>query len=101
MATDVDVLIVGAGVTGCSIAASLSRDALDVVVVERRHDVVDETSKSNTGVMDCGWDCEPGTLEAELILRSSPRWEEIAERLDVPWRRCGAVSLARTPEQAE
>jgi glycerol-3-phosphate dehydrogenase len=101
MATDVDVLIVGAGVTGCSIAASLSRDALDVVVVERRHDVVDETSKSNTGVMDCGWDCEPGTLEAELILRSSPRWEEIAARLDVPWRRCGAVSLARTPEQAE
>jgi glycerol-3-phosphate dehydrogenase len=99
--TDVDVLIVGAGVVGCSIAASLSRDALDVVVVERRHDVVDETSKSNTGVADCGWECEPGTLEADLILRSNPCWEEIADRLDVPYRRCGGVSLARGPEQAE
>jgi glycerol-3-phosphate dehydrogenase len=99
--TDVDVLVVGAGVTGCSIAASLSADALDIVVVERNHDVADETSKSNTGVMDCGWECEPGTLEAELIRRSSPRWEEIADRLDVPWRRCGALSVARTAEETE
>jgi glycerol-3-phosphate dehydrogenase len=93
--TDVDVLVIGAGVTGCSIAASLSRDAASVVVVERRHDIADETSKSNTGIGDCGWECEPGSLEAELIVRSSPRWEEISERLDVPWRRCGGLSLAR------
>jgi glycerol-3-phosphate dehydrogenase len=100
MPTAVDVLIVGAGVTGCSIAASLSRDELRVVVVERRHDIVDETSKSNTGVMDCGWECEPGTLESDLIRRSSPQWEEIAERLDVPWDRCGGISLARTDAEA-
>jgi len=96
-----DVLIVGGGVTGCSVAASLSRDGLDVALVERRHDLVDETSKSNTGVADCGWECEPGTLEAELILRSNPRWEELSERLDVPFRRCGGLSVARTPREAE
>jgi glycerol-3-phosphate dehydrogenase len=101
MAIDVDVLIVGAGVTGCSIAASLSRDLLDVAVVERRHDVADETSKSNTGLADCGWDCEPGSLEAQLIVASSPRWEELADRLDTPWRRCGAVSVARSAEEAD
>jgi glycerol-3-phosphate dehydrogenase len=95
VATDVDVLVVGAGVTGCSIAASLSRHASSVVVIDRRHDIVDETSKSNTGIGDCGWECEPGSLEAELILRSSGRWEEIAKRLDVPWKRCGGLSLAR------
>jgi len=100
-AHDVDVLVVGAGVVGCSIAARLSQDALSVAVVERRHDVVDETSKSNTGVSDCGWECEPGTLEAELILRSSPRWEEMSERFDAPYRRCGGLSLARTPDEAE
>lgn len=99
-AHDVDVLIVGAGVVGCSIAARLSQDALTVAVAERRHDVVDETSKSNTGVADCGWECEPGTLEADLILRSSPRWEEMSERFDAPFRRCGGLSLARTEEEA-
>jgi glycerol-3-phosphate dehydrogenase len=100
MASEVDVLIVGAGVTGCSIAASLSRDRLDVAVVERRHDVADETSKSNTGLADCGWECQPGTLEAQLILASSPRWEEITDRLDTPWRRCGSISVARSVEEA-
>jgi glycerol-3-phosphate dehydrogenase len=96
---DVDVLIVGAGVVGCSIAARLSQDAVSVAVVERRHDVVDETSKSNTGVADCGWECEPGSLEADLILRSSPRWEEMSERFDAPFRRCAALSVARTDEE--
>jgi glycerol-3-phosphate dehydrogenase len=91
---DVDVVIVGAGVVGCSIAMALSRHALDVLVLERRDDVGEEASKANTGIADSGWDCTPGTLEAELVTRSSPRWEELTARLDVPFRRCGAVSLA-------
>jgi glycerol-3-phosphate dehydrogenase len=98
MENDVDVLIIGAGVVGCAIAARLSLDDVTVAVVERRHDVVDETSKSNTGVADCGWDCEPGTLETELVRRSSPRWEEISERFDAPFRRCGGVCVARTED---
>lgn len=97
--TEVEVLVVGAGVTGCSIAASLARAGIGVAIVERRHDIVDETSKSNSGVADCGWECEPGTLEAKLLLRASSLWEEIADRLDVPFKRCGAISLALTPEQ--
>ena len=100
MAIDLDVLIVGAGVIGCSIAASLSRHDVSVAVVERRHDVVDQTSKSNTGLADSGWECKPGTLETDLILGSSPRWEEVSERFDAPFRRCGAICVARSPEEA-
>jgi glycerol-3-phosphate dehydrogenase len=92
----VDVAIVGAGVVGCSIAARLSLEDVTVLVLERRHDVADETSKSNTGLADSGWECEPGTLEAKLVCESSRRWEEIAARFDTPFRRCGALSLARS-----
>jgi glycerol-3-phosphate dehydrogenase len=99
-AVDVDVAIVGAGVIGCSIAARLSSYDLRVCVLERRHDVADETSKSNTGVADCGWECEPGTLEARLVRRSSLSWEDVCDRLDVPFRRCGALSLAFGNEDA-
>jgi glycerol-3-phosphate dehydrogenase len=95
---DVDVAIVGAGVIGCSIAARLSEYDLRVCVLERRHDVAEETSKSNTGVADCGWECEPGSLEATLVRRSSERWEEVCERLDVPFRRCGGLSVALTDD---
>lgn len=98
---EVDVAIIGAGVVGCSVAAALSGDVLSVVVLEQHHDVAEETSKSNTGVADSGWECVPGSLEAELIRRSSPRWEELSERLDVPFRRCGGISVARTPKDID
>ena len=98
---DADVAIIGAGVVGCAVAARLSRDNLRVVVLERRHDVAEETSKSNTGIADSGWDCEPGSLEAKLVTESSARWEEIAERYDVPFKRCGGLSIARTAEELE
>ena len=38
----------------------------------------DETSKSNTGVADCGMECEPGSLESRLIVASSARWRSCA-----------------------
>jgi glycerol-3-phosphate dehydrogenase len=93
-----DVVVVGAGVIGCAIAARLSSTRASVCMIERRHDVADETSKSNTGVTDCGWECEPESLESRLVRASSKRWEEICDRLDVPFRRCGALSLARSDE---
>jgi glycerol-3-phosphate dehydrogenase len=96
---DADVVIVGAGVIGTAIAARLSMKKLVVCVIERHHDVAEETSKSNTGLMDSGWECEPGTLEADLVTRSSPQWEDISERLDVPFKRCGQLSIARTKEE--
>ena len=96
---DVDVAIIGAGVVGCAIAMRLSRARLDYCVIERRHDVAEETSKSNTGVADCGWECAPGSLEADIITSSSRRWEEIGDRLDTPFRRCGGLSIARTAEE--
>jgi glycerol-3-phosphate dehydrogenase len=96
---DADVAIVGAGVVGCSIASQLSHDDLEVVVLERRHDVAEETSKANTGVTDSGWECTPGSLEADLVIRSSRRWEEICDRLDVPFKRCGSLSLARSDQE--
>jgi glycerol-3-phosphate dehydrogenase len=91
---DVDVAVVGAGVIGCAIAARLSAYDLRVCVLERGHDVAEGTSKANTGVADSGWECEPGTLEATLVKRSSQSWDDVCDRLDVPFKRCGALSLA-------
>lgn len=96
-----DVAVIGAGVVGCSIAAQLSHESHAVLVLERRLDVAEETSKSNTGVADSGWECEPGSLEAELVTRSSSKWEEISERLDVPFRRCGGLSIARSDAELD
>lgn len=85
---------------GCAIAERLARSSVSVCVIERHHDVADETSKANTGLADSGWECETETLEASLVRRSSEQWEEVCERLDVPFQRSGALCVARTTREA-
>lgn len=97
----VDVLIVGAGVVGTSIARELSLLDAKVAVVERWHDVGEETSKANSGVANCGWSAAPGSLEAQLILASAPQWEKISRDLGVAFRRVGITMLALNEDEVE
>ena len=89
-----DVVVVGAGVVGAAIARRLSLDRLRVLWLEARHDVCEGASKGNSGIAASGYDVTPGTLEAELVVDSSRRWEELCADLDVPFRRCGSLALA-------
>ena len=43
-----DVVIIGAGVSGCAIARELSRFQLDILVLEKEEDVCCGTSKALT-----------------------------------------------------
>ena len=61
-----DVIIIGAGVTGCAIARELSRYDLDVLVLEREEDVCCGTSKANSAIIHAGFDAIPGTWKARL-----------------------------------
>lgn len=95
-----DVVIIGGGVVGCAIAWRLSTTPVRVTLVEAAHDLCEGASKGNTGIATSGGDCRPGTLEAELVLRSSPQWEELCARLDTPFQRIGTLAAARTEEEA-
>jgi glycerol-3-phosphate dehydrogenase len=94
-----DIVIVGGGVVGCAIARRLSFTTASVAVLEAAHDVGEGASKGNTGIATCGADCTPGTLEAELVTRSSPGWEALCASLDTPWRRMGTLAVAITEEE--
>ena len=89
-----DVVVVGAGVVGAAIARRLSSDDLRILWLEARHDVCEGASKGNSGIAASGYDVAAETLEAELVLSSSPRWEQLCAELDVPFRRCGSLALA-------
>lgn len=95
-AADVDVVIVGGGVVGASIAARLSLSTASVCLLEAAGDVAEGATKGNGGVTNSGFDSAAGTLEAELITASSNRWESICQRLDVPFRRIGSLVVAKT-----
>ena len=46
-----DIIVIGAGVVGCSIARELSKYNLDVLVVEKNSDVSEGISKGNSGIV--------------------------------------------------
>ena len=47
----VDIIIIGAGVSGCAIARELSRKKASIAVVERAEDVCCGTSKANSAIV--------------------------------------------------
>ena len=88
-----DVLIIGAGVSGCAIARELSRKKLNIAVVEKNSDVCEGTSKANSGIVHAGFDAEPGTLKARLNVRGSRLMKALSEELDFAYRQNGSLVL--------
>jgi glycerol-3-phosphate dehydrogenase len=95
-----DVVVVGGGVIGTAIAARLSLTTASVCLLEQADDLAEGASKGNSGIAECGYDTAPDTLETRLLRASSPRWEELSHRLDVPFRRLGSLCTAITKEEA-
>ncbi|MCB6609943.1 NAD(P)/FAD-dependent oxidoreductase [[Clostridium] symbiosum] len=96
-----DVVIIGAGAVGCAIARELSRYKLDVTVVDKNEDIGGDASKSNSAIIHTGYDASPGTLESQLVVAANPMYDKLAEELDVPFKRIGAILPAITQEQFE
>ena len=69
-----------------------------MTLIEAAHDLCEGASKGNTGIATSGGDCHPGTLELELVRRSSPGWEALCARLDTPFHRIGTLAVALTEE---
>ena len=61
-----DVIIVGAGVTGCAVARYLSRCQGSFLVLEREEDVCCGTSKANSAIVHAGFDAAHGSLMAKF-----------------------------------
>lgn len=88
-----DVLIIGAGVVGCSIARELSRYHLKIGVLEKEEDVGAGTSKANSGIAHAGFDAVPGSLKAKLNLEGNLSMDHLSKELDFPFRRNGSIVL--------
>jgi glycerol-3-phosphate dehydrogenase len=94
-----DVVVVGGGVLGTAIALRLAQTTASVCLLEREDDVGEWASKGNAGITTTYY-APPGTVEAELIAASHPRWDDICARLDVPYVRTGALTVALDDVQA-
>ena len=93
-----DVVIIGAGVTGASVAYNLSKYAGDFLVVEKHSDVCEETSKANSGICHGGYDAKPGSMKAKMNVEGNHMMREISEELSFPYQQIGTLVLCHKQE---
>jgi len=89
-----DIIVIGAGVVGCSIARELSKYNLDVLVVEKNSDVSEGVSKGNSGIVHAGYNEKIGTLKTKLNIEGNKMFDDLSRDLQFPFKRNGAFILA-------
>ena len=89
-----DVIIIGAGVIGSSIARELSRYKLEILVIEKEKDVCEVTSMANSGIIHSGYDPKEGTLKAKLNLIGNQNIVRLREELGFEYKNIGSLTVA-------
>lgn len=92
--TQIDVAIIGGGVTGLASAAALAAAGRSVAVIERHPRPGMETSTHNSAVIHAGLYYPAGSLKAMLCVEGADRFYAFCARHGVPHDRCGKLVVA-------
>jgi L-2-hydroxyglutarate oxidase LhgO len=98
---DVDVAVIGGGVTGLASALALSTRGAAVCVLERESKTGRATSTHNSGVIHAGLYYPTGSLKARLCVEGRDRLYAFCAAHGVPHRRCGKLVVAADHHEAE
>ena len=89
-----DIAVIGAGISGSAIARELSKYDLKTVVIEKRVEVCQGTTKANSAIVHGGFDAKEGSLKAKLNVEGNRLYKGLCEELNVEFKQIGSLVLA-------
>lgn len=95
---DYDVIILGGGIIGCAVAYELSKYSLNIALIEKDYDIADDIALVNSSVIYDGAECKD-TLMAKLELNGNKLLNDIVNKFNVPFKRCGSLIIAESDDQ--
>jgi L-2-hydroxyglutarate oxidase LhgO len=98
--TDVECVVVGAGVIGLAVARALAQWGHEVVVLERHGSIGNETSSRNSEVIHAGIYYPTGSLKAQLCVAGRERLYGYCARRGIGHRRIGKLIVATSSAQS-
>ena len=93
-----DVVIIGGGVIGSSIARALSKYECRTVLLEKEEDVCSGTSKANSAIVHAGYDAKTGSLKAKLNVKGNAMMGDLSKELDFDFKRNSSLVLCFAEE---
>ena len=88
-----DVLVIGGGISGASIARELTKWNLNILLVEKEADLALQASGRNDGEVHPGIDLGKGSLKHKYIRRANRMFGDVCKDLDVEFHRVGQYVL--------
>lgn len=101
MISHIDVVVVGAGVTGLASAWAVARSGRSVCVLEREPRPGMGTSTHNSQVIHAGIYYPSGSLKARHSVEGARMLFAFCEQYGVPHRRCGKLIVAADDDELE
>jgi len=94
---DYDVLVLGGGIIGCSVAYEMSKYNLNIALIEKDYDIADDISFINTSVVYDGSETSDAVM-ASLEKIGSELIEEACSKFKITYKKIGSLRLADTEE---
>lgn len=101
MSTDIDCIVLGAGVVGLAIARELAMDGRDVLIVDRAEGIGTATSSRNSEVIHAGLYYTPGSLKARSCVRGKKLLYAYCEERGIAHQRIGKLIVAANESEAK
>ena len=95
----VECVVVGAGVVGLAIARLLARKGAEVLLIESRGAIGEETSSRNSEVIHAGLYYSPDSLKARLCVSGRNALYGFADDHGVQVSRCGKLIIATSDDE--
>lgn len=94
-----DIIIIGGGVTGCSIARTLSKYDLKICLLEKEAEIASGTTKANSGVVHAGYASPRDYIKRHLCIKGNKLYTQAVQELNFPFERIGSFVVALEDNQ--
>ncbi|MHA1544930.1 MAG: NAD(P)/FAD-dependent oxidoreductase [Alphaproteobacteria bacterium] len=94
-----DVMVIGGGVVGCAITRRFALAGAKTLMLERGPDILSGASKANSAILHSGFDAPHASLELACMQAGYREFTQIADRLNLPILKSGALVIAWNKEQ--
>jgi len=96
-----DLIIIGGGVIGTSIARELSKYDISIALLEKEAELAFGVSKSNSGIIHPGTQNPPDSLKGKLCVRGNKLIRKISKELGIQFKEVGELIVAFTAEDLQ